>query len=96
MVSHRQVSSQREENTFKDGKKKCVCVCVCVCVGVEGWGLYSKQSPLEKLRVQGIVACHWLSCDGLSLVELLSPKEKKSLFLLLGSAKIVGHESSSF
>lgn len=74
-------------------------MCVCVCVYVSGWkagGLYSKQSPLEKLRVQGIVACHWLSCDGLSLVELLSPKEKKSLFLLLGSAKIVGHESSSF
>ena len=42
----------------------------------------------------GVVAFHWLSCDSLSLAELLLGKKKS--FFLLGSAIHIGHESSPF
>ena len=49
-------------------------------------GLEETKSPLEELRVQSIVAFHWLSCGSLSLVELLPSKRRKSFFFLLDSA----------
>ena len=60
------------------------------------WEGYTKQSPLEELRVHSIVAVHWLSYDSLLLAELLTGKKRKSFFFLLGSAMVVGHESSPF
>lgn len=44
--------------------------------GKGSWQGYSKQSAVEKMRVQSIVAFHWLSCDNLSLAEMLPSKEK--------------------
>ena len=41
------------------------------------------------------MAFHWLSCDSLSLVELL-PSKKKAFFFLLGSAIVIGLKSSLF
>ena len=41
------------------------------------------------------MAFQWLSCDCLSFAELL-PGKKTEVFFLLGSAIILGHESSPF
>ena len=51
-------------------------------------GCYKPQIHWRKLRVQSIVAFHWLSCDNLSLAEMLPSKEK--IFLPPdGSSKVV-------
>ena len=42
------------------------------------------------------VAFHWLSCDGLSLADLLPSKKRGFSFLLLGCAVIVGCEKFLF
>ena len=45
--------------------------------GGAGRGCYKQKSPLEETaNACSIVAFHWLSCDRLSLAELLPGKEK--------------------
>ena len=56
--------------------------------GEVGRDCYKQKVHWRKLEVQSVVAFHWLSCDSLSLAELLPGKEK---FFLppTGSSKIV-------
>ena len=42
-----------------------------------------------ELRLQNVEAIHWLSCDGLSLADLLPGKERKSFFSLLDCVTFV-------
>ena len=84
MASHVWVlTHQGEENSFKEGKRK---------LG----GLQWTKSPLEELRFWSIVAFYWLSCDSVSLAELLPGKRRKFFFLLLDSAISIEYERSSF
>ena len=50
------------------------------------------MSPLKELRVYGTVTFHQVSCDSLSLAELLPGKKRKSFFFLLDAAIGLGHE----
>ena len=60
--------------------------------GKGSWEARVNKEELEELRVQNIIAFHWLSCDYLSLVELLTSKKRKSFFFLLDAAIGLGHE----
>ena len=58
--------------------------------GSGSWEGYCKQRVHWKgLGVPSLVAFSWLSCDSLSLAELLLSQKRKSFFFPLGSAIVV-------
>ena len=54
------------------------------------------RESIGGIEISSIGALPWLSCDSLSLAELLPGKKRKSFFFLFGSAVVMGHESSLF
>ena len=64
---------------------------------MEGRTLYRGEKEVVRAIVsKESLSFYWLSCDCLSLAELLAGNKKESFFFLLGSALVIGCESCPF